>query len=169
MTQPLQAFANVLGQKIGLPLEVSPNGSLFLSLGEQGLLLQTVNDGQSVLLYAEVGAPTTFGRGDVLSALLAGNLFLMETKGAALSYDQYNEMVGLNLVLPLEGLEAEAFANAVDNLILTALAWREELQRLNQAAEDKFTSSLAVAESLEDETAEPEAENRDLAAYMLKV
>ena len=44
MTQPLQPFVEALGKKIGMSLEVSPDGALFLSLGEQSMLLQTIDD-----------------------------------------------------------------------------------------------------------------------------
>ena len=170
MTQPLQPFADVLGKKIGMSFAVSPNGALFLSLGEQSMLIQTVHDGKSVLLYAEVGRPTTFRRGDVLGALLAGNLFLAETQGATLSYDKYNGVAGLNLILPLEGLEAEPFTHAVDNMILVAAKWREELARLNKEAEDKFNQIQALESgALEAEKESPAFSGGDMAAYMLRV
>ena len=171
MTQPLQPFAEALGKKIGMSLEVSPSGALFLSLGEQSMLIQTIDDGKNVLFYTEVGQPTTFRRGDVFGDLLSGNLFLAETRGATLSYDKYKGMVGLNLLLPLEGLEGDAFANTVDNMILAAAKWREELARFNKEAEDKFNQAQAIeAEGLEADEETPAASGGDLAAaYMLRV
>ena len=170
MTQHLQPFVDALGKKIGMPLEVSPSGALFLSLGEQGMLIQTIDDGKNILLYAGVGQPTAFRRGDVLGNLLAGNLFLAETRGAALSYDKYKGMVGLNLLLPLEGLEGDAFANTVDNMILAAAKWREELVRFNKEAEKKFSQAQAIeVEGLEADEEAPAASGGDMAAYMLRV
>ncbi len=170
MTQPLQPFAEALGKKIGMDLEVSPNGALFLSLDEQSMLIQTIDNGKSVLLYAGVGQPTAFRRGDVFGELLAGNLFLAETRGAALSYDKYSGVVGLNLILPLEGLEGDAFINAVDNIILAAAKWREELARFNKEAEDKFNATQTIEseapEAEEDSAASP---GGGMAPYMLRV
>ena len=170
MTQPLQPFAEALGKKIGMPREVSPDGSLFMSLGEQSMLIQTINDGKNILLYIGVGQPTTFRRGDVFGALLAANLFLSETRGAALSYDKYTGLIALNLILPLERLGADDFANAVDNMILAAARWREELNRLNKEAEDKFAAEQNIdSETLETENGASPASAADMAAYMLRV
>ena len=175
MTQHLQPFVDALGKKIGMPLEVSPSGALFLSLGEQGMLIQTIDDGKNILLYAGVGQPTAFRRGDVLGNLLAGNLFLAETQGATLSYDKYNSMVALNLILPLKGLEADEFANAVDNIILVAIKWREELARLNKEAEDKFKAEQAATAGIAEtvDTADTEGASAAPAAqdiaFMLRV
>ena len=170
MTQPLQPFAEALGKKIGMSLEVSPSGALFLSLGEQSMLIQTIDEGKNVLFYTEVGQPTTFRRGDVFGDLLSGNLFLAETRGAALSYDKYKGMVGLNLVLPLKGLEGDAFANTVDNMILAAAKWREALAGFNKEAENKFAQAQALeAEGLESEEETPASSGGEMPAYMLRV
>lgn len=170
MTQPLQPFVEALGKKIGMSLEVSPDGALFLSLGEQSMLLQTIDDGKSLLLYIGIGQPTAFRRGDVFGALLGGNLFLAETRGATLSYDKYRNLVGLNLILPLERLGADDFTNAVDNMILMAAKWREELARLNKEAEARFNETQALESvALEAEGEAPPASGEDIAAYMLRV
>lgn len=170
MTQPLQPFAETLGKKIGMSLEVSPSGALFLSLGEQSMLIQTINDGKNALFYTEVGQPTTFLRADVFGDLLAGNLFLAETQGAALSYDKYQNMVGLNLALSLEGLTGDAFANTVDNMILAAAKWREALAGFNKKAEEKFNQAQTLgAEGLESDEAAPASSGGEMPAYMLRV
>ena len=84
-----------------------------------------------------MGRPTLFRRGEVITALMGGNLFLAETRGAALSYDAHSEMAGLNLILPLRHLESEEFINAVDNVVAAAEDWGRKLDMLNAEAEER--------------------------------
>ena len=137
MSQSFQPFVKALSQALGAELEASPEGALFLPQEEGAVLIQWLEAGRRVLFYAEVGAPTTFRRGDVFANLLEANLFLAQTRGTALSFDSGNNMIGLNLLLPIDGLSQEDFVNAVDNLIAAAAAWRAELSRLNRQAEEE--------------------------------
>jgi len=128
----LQPYVALLAERTGLPLESGPDGSLMALLGDRRLLVKELDDG--FLFYLEVGRPTLFRRGEVLAALMGGNLFLAETRGAALSYDETNEMAGLNLILPLRQLEGEEFINAVDNTVVAAEDWGHKLAALNAEA-----------------------------------
>lgn len=132
----LQPYIAALAERIGIPLETPPDGAFTALLDGKRLLIKTLENGGAILFYMEVGRPLLFRRGDVLTALMGGNLFLAETKGAALSYDAANQMVGLNLLLPLHHLEAEEFINAVDNVVAAAEDWGEKLKQLNTEAEE---------------------------------
>jgi hypothetical protein len=133
----LQPYIAALAGRLALPLEVSPDGSFTAVLEGKRLLVQEMGNGDALLFYMEVGRPTLFRRGEVLTALMGGNLFLAETRGAALSYDEFNEMVGLNLILPLLQLENEEFINAVDNVTAAAEDWGHKLEKLNAEAEEQ--------------------------------
>ena len=137
MSQSFQPFVKALSQALGVELEASPDGALILPQEEGGILIQWLEASRRILFYAEVGQPTSFRRGEVFAALLEANLFLAKTRGAALSFDAGNTMVGLNLILPLDGLSPEDFVNAVDNMAAAATTWREELGRLNGLAEEE--------------------------------
>jgi hypothetical protein len=133
----IQPHIAALGERLGLSLEVSPGGSFTALLEGKRLLVQEIGNGVALLFYMEVGRPTLFRRGEVLTALMGGNLFLAETRGAALSYDASNEMVGLNLILPLHHLESEEFINAVDNVVGAVEDWGRKLEKLNAEAEER--------------------------------
>ncbi len=133
----LQPYIAALAERTGLPLEVSPGGSFTSLLGGKRLFIKALDNSDAILFYMEVGYPTIFRRGEVLTALMGGNLFLAETRGAALSYDATNEMVGLNLILPLHHLEAEEFINAVDNIVAAAEEWGRKLEERNAEAEER--------------------------------
>jgi hypothetical protein len=133
----LQPYIAALAERTGLPLEVSPGGSFTALLGGRRLLVKALDNGDAILFYMEVGRPTLFRRGEVITSLMGGNLFLAETRGAALSYDAHGEMVGLNLILPLHHLEGEDFINAVDNVVAAAEDWGHKLDELNAGAEER--------------------------------
>ncbi|MCL1889955.1 MAG: type III secretion system chaperone [Desulfovibrionaceae bacterium] len=133
----LQPYIADLAQKTGLLLELSPDGSFTALLGRRRLLVQAVDNSEAFLFYMEVGRPTLFRRGEVLASLMGGNLFLAETKGAALSYDAFNEVVGLNLILPLHHLESDHFLNALENIVTAAGEWGRKLEALNAGAEER--------------------------------
>ena len=133
----LQPYIADLAQKTGLPLELSPDGSFTALLDGRRLFMRDIDNNNAVLFYMEVGRPTLFRRGEVLAALMGGNLFLAETRGAALSYDAAGEMVGLNLILPLRQLENEQFANALENVVAAAEEWGHKLETLNAEAEER--------------------------------
>lgn len=133
----LQPYIAALAERTGLPLEVSPGGSFTALLGGKRLLIKALDNSDAILFYMEVGYPTLFRRGEVLAALMGGNLFLAETRGAALSYDAAKEMVGLNLILPLRHLEGEEFINAVDNVVAAAEEWGQKLKQHNAEAEER--------------------------------
>ena len=133
----LQPYVAALSEKIGIPLKVSPGGSFTALLSGKRLLIKALDNNDAFLFYMEVGRPTLFRRGEVITSLMGGNLFLSATRGATLSYDDHNEMVGLNLLLPLHHLEAEEFINAVDNVVAAAEDWGHKLEALNTKAEEQ--------------------------------
>lgn len=147
----LQPYIAALAGRTGLPLEVSPGGSFTALLGGRRLLVKALDAGDAILFYMEVGRPTLFRRGEVITALMGGNLFLAETRGAALSYDALNEMVALNLILPLHHLENEDFINAFDNVLAAAEEWGKKLDTLNAEAEERARQAGAAA-SLDEES-----------------
>ncbi len=151
----LEPYIKALAQKIGIPLEVPPGGSFTALLGKHRLLVQVLENSNSMLFYIEVGRPTLFRRNEVLASLMGGNLFLAETRGAALSYDPSTENVGLNLILSLNQLESDEFINAVDNIMLAAESWAKQLDALNAEAEDRSRrdTTADVAATSEDDTA----------------
>ena len=140
----LQPYIAALAERTGLPLELSPGGSFAALLGGKRLLIKEAS-GDTFLFYMEVGRPTLFRRGEVLTSLMGGNLFLAETRGAALSYDECNEMVGLNLILQLHHLESGDFINAVDNIVAAAEDWRRKLESLNAGAGERARQAGAAA------------------------
>ncbi|MDR2725277.1 MAG: type III secretion system chaperone [Candidatus Adiutrix sp.] len=145
MSQSFQPFVKALSQTLGVELEAPSDGALFLPQEEGAILIQWLEAGRRILFYAEVGQPTVFRRGEVFASLLEANLFLSKTHGAALSFDAGSNMVGLNLLLPFDGLSPEDFINAADNLVSAAATWREELSRLNgQAEEETIRQQQAV-------------------------
>ena len=153
----LQPYIAALAERTGLPLEVSPGGSFTTLLGGKRLLIKALDAGDAILFYMEVGYPTLFRRGEVLTALMGGNLFLAETRGAALSYDATNEMVGLNLILPLHHLENEEFINAVDNVVAAAEAWGQKLGQYNAEAEERARQAGGAPASASSEQAQSAA------------
>ncbi len=146
MSQILPPFTEALSRQLGFPLEPSKDGAVFLSMEEGALMIQPLESSRQALLYATIGVPTPFRRREVLTALMEANLFLLETHGAALSYDARNEMVGLNLLLPLDGLSTEAFVNTVDGMVQSAAAWRDRLREMNRQAEDRVREAQSVLE-----------------------
>lgn len=162
----LQPYIAALAERTGLPLEVSPGGRFTSLLGSKRLLVKALDNSDAILFYMEVGYPTLFRRIEVLTALMGGNLFLAETRGAALSYDAANEMVGLNLILPLHHLETEDFINAVDNVVAAAEEWGQKLEKFNAEAEERARQAggtPAPANASQAESAAPDM------AQMLRV
>ena len=143
----LEPYIHALGQRVGLPLEASPDGSFTTILGGMRLLVRALESGEAILFYMEVGQPSLFGRGEILARLMEGNLYLAGTRGAALSYDTANERVGLNLLLPLRQLENEEFINAVDNFVAAAVDWGRRLAELNNEAAERAESIGDPADS----------------------
>jgi hypothetical protein len=161
----LQPYIAALGERLGLALEMPPDGGFTALLEGKRLLVQEMETGDALLFYMEVGRPTLFRRGEVLTELMGGNLFLAETRGAALSYDAAGEMVGLNLILPLYHLETEEFINAVDNVVAAAEEWGHRLLALNAEAEERAREAAAL-DFENGEQAEPAAPD---AARMLRI
>ena len=141
----LKPFIALLAERLGLPLETDQDGSFMAMLDGKRLLVSELSGSSALLFYMEVGRPTLFRRGEVLGELLAGNLFLAETKGAALSYDELNEMIGLNLILPLHHLEGEEFINVVDNVVAAAEDWGHKLEAFNADAEERARQDGGVS------------------------
>ena len=162
----LEPYIAILAERTGLALEVSLDGSFIALLGGKRLLVKEVENSNALLFYMEVGRPTLFRRGEVLAALLSGNLFLAETKGAALSYDKFNEMVGLNLILPLHHLGNEAFINVVDNVVAAADEWGHKLETLNAEAEERASQTGSALVPGEIDQSEPAASSLN---YMLRI
>lgn len=162
----LQPYIAALAERTGIPLETSPDGSFATLLDGKRLLVKAPGRGKTILFYMEVGRPTLFRRGEVLTSLMGGNLFLAETRGAALSYDTFNEMVGLNLILPVHHLDVEEFINAVDNFVAAADDWGRKLEELNAQAEERTRQAggaPGAASSGREKTATPDP------ALMLRV
>ena len=161
----LQPYIAALAERLGLSLEVS-GGSFTALLGGKRLLVKELDKSDALLFYIEVGRPTLFRRGEVLTALLTGNLFLAETRGAALSYDELNEMIGLNLILPLYRLEGEEFINALDNMLVAAEGWGHKLEALNAEAEERTRQAGGAAAPAEAGEAKPAAPGVD---YLIRI
>ncbi|MDR1360088.1 MAG: type III secretion system chaperone [Deltaproteobacteria bacterium] len=157
----LQPYIAALGERLGLALEMSPDGGFTALLEGKHLLVQELATGDALLFYMEVGRPTLFRRGEVLTELMGGNLFLAETRGASLSYDAANEMVGLNLILPLYHLEDEEFINAVDNIVAAAEDWGNKLLTLNAEAEERARQAGAALDFESGEQGEGAAPGTD--------
>jgi len=140
----LKPYIALLAERTGLSLETARDGSFTVLLEGRHLLIKELSD--AFLFYMEVGRPTLIRRGEVMAALLGGNLFLAETRGAALSYDELSEMAGLNLILPLHRLEGEEFINVVDNVVAAADEWATRLKTFNAEAEERARQAGAITE-----------------------
>lgn len=165
----LQPYIAALAERTNLPLKVSPGGTFTALLGGKRLLVKALEHGDAILFYMEVGRPTLFRRGEVLTELMGDNLFLGKTRGATLSYDALHEMVGLNLLLPLHQLQAEEFINAFDNLMAAAEEWGTRLETLNSEAEERTRQEAAVFSSFLNEESKESANAAPDMSHMLRI
>ncbi len=109
MMSEAKAYLEVLSKELGLDIDFSASNSAAFDLDGNIVLLQWRAFDNSFVVYSEIGSLA--GRNDeaVCRQLLSANFLLMETEGATLSYDMNANKVGINYVLPLQGLSSEEF------------------------------------------------------------
>ena len=128
-------FIKALGQTAGIAIDVSPSGAVRLDVGGRGLLLQWLEARKSFVAYAEIGRLSGIRDSVVLRELLSANFLLQETAGAALSFDPSTGTAGLNLSIPVNGLDTAEFVDRIDALLLPAEEWAGRLRSMCEAEE----------------------------------
>ena len=132
---PAEPYLDALGRSIGLPLELSPTGSVALQTEGGGLLIQWAEDPARLILYAELGVLGPYRQPALLSRLLSANFFMHNGRGAALSISPNTDVVGINTAVFMDGLTPEAFLKEADAFLRYADAWRQTLGKMKAEAE----------------------------------
>jgi hypothetical protein len=165
-----QPFIDALGKTLDMELSLSPQGELAFVVDGRGLLLQWREASQDYVLYAEVGPLAGWRDGEICRLLLSANFLLAETQGATLSYDSIANMVGINYIVPIYGMQAEDFVRVVNNVVELADVWKEKLTQL--IAEQEALVTAAQDTALQQITATEASaleSSTDMAQSMLRV
>lgn len=150
-------YMKALSAIVGQDVSVDEAGAVAFSLAGRHLLLQWNDEERAFVAYAEVGPLLGWNDAEVCRELLSANFLLLETQGASLSYDDVNNMVALNRLIPVCGLEPEAFITIVNRMLLTADLWNERLQALMARQEAADRANAARLRELSGEAAEEAA------------
>ena len=132
---PAEPYLDALGRSIGLPLELSPTGSVALQTEGGGLLIQWAEDPARLILYAELGILGSYRQPSILSRLLSANFLMHNGRGVALSISTSTDVVGINTAVFMDGLTPEAFLKEADVFLRYADAWRQTLGKMKAEAE----------------------------------
>lgn len=139
-----KAYLEVLSKELGLDIDFSTSNSAAFNLDGNTVLLQWRAFDNSFVVYSELGSLAGWNDEAVCRQLLSANFLLMETEGATLSYDMNANKVGINYVLPLQGLSSEEFLQQLNAVLVLAEKWQENLRAMQKEQED-----LALADNAE--------------------
>lgn len=162
---PVTPFIKALSAVVGQEVTIDGEGGLAFSLERGNLLLQWNEEKESFVAYVEVGPLMGWNDAEVCRALLSANVLLLETQGSALSYDEVNNTVALNRLIPVQGLEPEGFIQILNNLLAMAEIWQENLKSLIAKQEEAARANAASLSELSGENAEEAEES----SFLLRV
>ena len=140
-----QSLLQTLGRRLGLPLALDADGACGLRIDDRlDITLRLEMQPPALLAYAPVGALPASGADAVLRRLLAANHVWEGSQGA--TWSVHDGQVTLARLLPLQGLDADALADALARLADVARAEQERLQN-HAAAPDagRFPIGMVVA------------------------
>ena len=158
-------FMKALSDVVGQDVTIDGEGGLAFSLEKGNLLLQWNEEHGSFVAYAEVGPLLGWNDAEVCRVLLSANFLLLETQGAALSYDEVNNMVALNRIILVQGLEPESFIQILNDLLITAEIWKGNLQDLMAKQEEAARANASRLRELSGEIVEEVEES----SFLLRV
>lgn len=161
VTPFMKALSDVVGQEV----DIDGEGGLAFSLEGGNLLLQWNEKSDSFVAYVEVGPLLGWNDAAVCRELLAANFLLLETQGAALSYDEVNNRVALNRNIPVQGLEPENFIQILNNLLDMADIWRKNLKAIMARQEEAALANAVRLRELSGESMEEAEES----SFLLRV
>ncbi|CCB66699.1 type III secretion system chaperone [Hyphomicrobium sp. MC1] len=123
-------------------LYLDDDGYAGLGVNEEFVSLMLDQANETLLLMAPVGeAPTT---AEVYARLLDANLFFAETGGCTLARDPENEMIVLQLQLPLETLNVSRLETGLTTIAGVVVSVRQTLLSDNVGAATDVTESAGI-------------------------
>lgn len=141
----VQTYLETLSKELGININLSGSHTAVFNLDGNNILLQWRELDNSFIIYSEIGSLRGWNDEAICRQLLSANFLLMETEGAALSYDMNVNKVGINYVLPLYGLSAEEFLQKLNAVLVLAEKWHANLLAMQKEQEE-----LAAKEDTEE-------------------
>ena len=128
MQQTLQTALDGLARNLGLDgLTLASDGTVALSIDDVEVGISLMPATGLVHLLSIIGdMPETEGK-ELAQVLLAANHMGAMTGGAALGYDIEEDVITLNLCLPLATVTAETLAAALETMANVTAGWRSNL------------------------------------------
>ncbi len=123
----IDALTNALGQTI----ELSPEHNALISLDDADLFIQWRSRMQVFQVQMAIGKPNPIG-GGIFKKLLSANFLLYQTGGASLSYNEELDMVFLENIISIQGIDGNEFVEQIEIFVQIRDAWVEKLNSLNE-------------------------------------
>lgn len=132
----VKSYLEVLSKELGIEINSSNSNAIAFNLDGNNVLLQWRELDNSFIVYSEIGNLVGWNDEAICRQLLSANFLLMETEGAALSYDMNANKVGINYVLPLYGLSPEEFLQKLNAVLVLAEKWHANLIAMQKEQEE---------------------------------
>lgn len=132
----VKSYLEVLSKELGIEINSSNSNAIAFNLDGNNVLLQWRELDNSFIVYSEIGNLVGWNDEAICRQLLSANFLLMETEGAALSYDMNANKVGINYVLPLYGLSPEEFLQKLNAVLVLAEKWHSNLIAMQKEQEE---------------------------------
>lgn len=132
----VKSYLEVLSKELGIEINSSNSNAIAFNLDGNNVLLQWRELDNSFIVYSEIGNLVGWNDEAICRQLLSANFLLMETEGAALSYDMNANKVGINYVLPLYGLSPEEFLQKLNAVLVLAEKWHANLVAMQKEQEE---------------------------------
>ena len=120
----LDALVKDLESRLGVTIEMSPEGSFGLEVDGMPMAVRPVEDGRAVSFFAVIGQPPPERLESLYAILLKANHLFAGTAGATLSLDPATNDVALYRVLELGLLDADTFYSELERFVNSLDSWR---------------------------------------------
>lgn len=121
----LNVIAQDLGNRLGIEIVVSEEGSFGLEVDGMSIVVETIAGTQSVVLSSLIAQPPPERMEGLYGILLKANHRFAATAGSTLSLDPESGEVALGRILDLRAMDGEEFFNALEGFVNTLETWRE--------------------------------------------
>lgn len=139
MATDLDRLMADFGQSLGIPeLALDESGGAALQIDDVVLNLEADDDGRTLVVFADVGAPPRRGEAsdEFYETLLKANFLHLGMGGATLGMDREAGFIALVDRVPVTGTGSAEFAERIERLVNLAEAWTERIAELSAATKE---------------------------------
>ena len=137
-----KAFFEALERVVGQPFHADDLESCGFTYKEYQIMICWIDAARQFFVYVELVNSGGYRRDRVCARVLELNYLLGETNGAALSLDPETKKIGLNMLIPVYGLEPSAFLRIIDTLLITADSLVQQIHQIKEEEKEKALGTL---------------------------